>query len=129
MGEARYRALFLAMSMLMLTIGGKCSYLRAKLAHLVGHLPATTQILGSPFHQLYRQYGKEPKRFLEVAWVTGVFFLRTTGTVAEISRFELTLTGQSLAVDFIGRRKKEFSNRPAYEIKVQGTCDLGRPEK
>jgi len=39
MEEARYRALFLAMFMLMLIIGGKCSYLRAKLAHLVGHLP------------------------------------------------------------------------------------------
>src|SRR6266542_7098203 len=39
MEEARYRALFLAMFMLMLTIGGKCSYLRAKLAHLAGHLP------------------------------------------------------------------------------------------
>jgi len=42
MEEARYRALFLAMFMLMLMIGGKCSYLRAKLAHLVGHLPPTT---------------------------------------------------------------------------------------
>ncbi len=90
---------------------------------------ATIQILGSPFPQLYRQYGKDPKEFLEIAWLMGVFLLRTSGTVAEISRFELTLTGQSLAVDFIGRRKKEFSNRPAYEIKVQGTCDLGRPEK
>ncbi len=42
MEEARYRALFLAMFMLMLMIGGKCSYLRAKLAHLVGHLPAAS---------------------------------------------------------------------------------------
>ncbi len=89
----------------------------------------TIEILGSPFPQLYRKYGKEPKEFLEIAWVTGVYLLRTSGTVAEIPRFELTLTGQSLAVDFIGRRKKEFSNRPAYEIKVQGTCDLGKPEK
>jgi len=89
----------------------------------------TIKILGSPFPQLYRQYGKEPKTFLEVVWVMGAFLLRITGTVAEIHRFELTLTGQSLAVDFIGRRKKEFSNRPAYEIKVQGTCDLGRLEK
>src|SRR5262250_2479346 len=39
MEEAMYRALFLAMFLLMLTIGGKCSYLRAILAHLVGHLP------------------------------------------------------------------------------------------
>jgi hypothetical protein len=39
MEEARYRALFIAMFMLMLMIGGKCSYLRATSAHLVGHLP------------------------------------------------------------------------------------------
>src|SRR6266508_3315074 len=90
---------------------------------------STTQILGSPFPQLYGQYGKEPKTFLDVAWVMGAFLLRTTGTVAEICRFELTLTGQSLVVDFIGSRKKEYSNRHAYEIKVQGTCDLGRLEK
>jgi len=38
--EARYRALFLAMFMLMLMIGVKYSCLRAKSAHLVGHLPA-----------------------------------------------------------------------------------------
>jgi hypothetical protein len=37
--EARYRALFLAMFMLMLMIGVKHSCLRAKPAHLVGHLP------------------------------------------------------------------------------------------
>jgi hypothetical protein len=40
MEEARYRALFLAMFMLVLMIGGNCSYLRATSAHLVGHLPA-----------------------------------------------------------------------------------------
>jgi hypothetical protein len=40
MEETRYRALFLAMFMLMLMIGGKCStYLRATSAQLVGHLP------------------------------------------------------------------------------------------
>jgi tetratricopeptide (TPR) repeat protein len=88
----------------------------------------TIEILGSPFPRLYREYGKEPKEFLEIAWVTGVYLLRTSGTVAEIPRFELTLTGQSLAVDFVGKRKMEFSNRPAYEIKVQGTCDLSRQE-
>jgi hypothetical protein len=43
MEEAKYRALFLAMFMLMLTIGGKCSYLRAKLAHWAGHLPPQDQ--------------------------------------------------------------------------------------
>jgi hypothetical protein len=40
MQEVRYRALFLTMFMLMLMIGGKCSYLRAKIAYLVGHLPS-----------------------------------------------------------------------------------------
>jgi hypothetical protein len=39
MEEARYRALFLARFMLMLMVGGKCSCLRSKLAHMVGHLP------------------------------------------------------------------------------------------
>jgi len=86
----------------------------------------TIQVLGSPFPLLYRQYGKDPSEFLEIAWVMGVFLLRTSGTVAEIPRFELTLAGQSLEIDFIGRRKKEYANRPAYEVRVQGVCDLGK---
>jgi hypothetical protein len=46
MEEARYRALFLTMFMLTLMIGGKCPCLKAKLAHLAGHLPEPLCILG-----------------------------------------------------------------------------------
>ena len=44
MEEARYRALFLAMFLLMLTIGGKCSYFRGNPAHLVGRLPTASEL-------------------------------------------------------------------------------------
>jgi hypothetical protein len=53
MEEARYRALFLAMFMLMLMIGGKCSYLRATSAHLVGHLPIPS--LGLRLQVIFRK--------------------------------------------------------------------------
>jgi hypothetical protein len=44
--ETRYRALFLAMFMLMLMIVVKYSCLRAKSAYLVGHLPPTRRAKG-----------------------------------------------------------------------------------
>src|SRR5215475_13724644 len=47
MEEARYRPLFLAMIVVMLMIEVKCPCLRAKSAHLVGHLPAESQTRGA----------------------------------------------------------------------------------
>jgi hypothetical protein len=85
---------------------------------------ATFPIDGSPFPQLFRQYGDDPKKFLEIAWVFSAFMLTASATVAEVLRFELTLNGKSLEIDFWGRRKKEYMNRPAYEMKIQGTCLL-----
>jgi TIR domain len=85
---------------------------------------ATFPVDGSPFPQLFRQYGNDPKKFLEIAWVLSAFLLRASATVAEILHLELTLNGKTLEIDFWGRRKKEYMNRPAYEMKVQGICSL-----
>jgi len=85
---------------------------------------ATFPIDGSPFPQLFRQYGNDPRKFLEIAWVLSAFMLRASATVAEILRLELTLNGKSLEIDFWGRRKKEYMNHPAYEMKIQGICSL-----
>ena len=60
MEEARCGAVFPGNSIPVLMIGGKCSYFRAKAAHISGHLPHTPEeleqlgvagYLRNPFHQ------------------------------------------------------------------------------
>jgi hypothetical protein len=41
----RWRAVFPGDFVLVLTFEGKCSYLRAKSAHLVGHLPGGSSLI------------------------------------------------------------------------------------
>jgi hypothetical protein len=84
-------------------------------------------ILRSGFPSLYQQYGKDPSRFLEFAWITAVFQLKLSACVAEVRHLSLKLEDHLLHVDFRGRRKKTYVNAPAYEIAVRGTCWL-RPQ-
>lgn len=83
-----------------------------------------TEILRSPFPDLFKQFGHRPNFFLEAAWITAVMQLKLGGTVEHVSRFELTLDGRNLQVQFEGRRHKYYSNVPAAEVKVSGTCTL-----
>ncbi len=85
----------------------------------------TLAILRSPFPALFKQYRDTPDRFLRFAWIHAVFQLKLSASVAEILHFRLTLRGQSLDVDFHGRRKKAYVNVPPYEVLVRGTCNLG----
>jgi len=82
------------------------------------------QIEGSPFPVLFRKFGSRPKLFIEAAWITAMLQLKMSATVEQVSRFELMLDGNSLQVEFAGRRRKQYSNQPAFEIKVSGKCLL-----
>jgi hypothetical protein len=67
----------------------------------------------SPFPALFKQFGDNSKRFVEIAWILAVFQLKLSGTVAEILHLELTTAGDRLEINFSGRRKKIYYNAPA----------------
>lgn len=78
----------------------------------------------SPLPALFRQFGTDPQRFLEIAWIHLVFHLRSQNIVEDIRKLDLTLKDKSLEIDFHGVMKQRYSNRPADEIKVKGICDM-----
>jgi len=78
----------------------------------------------SPFPGLFGEFGSRPELFIEAAWITAMLQLKMSATVEQVGRFELTLDGNSLHVEFAGRRHKQYSNQPAFEIKVSGKCSL-----
>lgn len=78
----------------------------------------------SIFPMLFNEYGNEPDRFLAIAWVYAVAMLKLSGAVVDVIKLALTLEVDALKIDFLGRRRKEYVNRPAYEIKVIGKCSL-----
>lgn len=81
-------------------------------------------IAGSIFPNLFQQYGNDPKRFLDIAWILAALHLKLSGSVVEILRLQLTLKGDVLEVDFSGRRKRQYQTTPAYAINICGNCSL-----
>jgi hypothetical protein len=82
------------------------------------------QIVESPFPRLYKLFGSNLQRFLEIAWIYTVFQLKLSGTVSEILNLKLSLKDEALEVDFSGRRKKIYYNSPAPEMHIHGICPL-----
>lgn len=82
------------------------------------------EVKGSPFPALFAVYGKDPQKFLEIAWIHSAMYLKVSNCVVEIERLRLELEGQVLQVSFKGKRRKEYQNAPAYQIKVEGSCVL-----
>jgi len=82
------------------------------------------QPTGSPFPDLHEQYGREPTKFLEIAWITAALLLKMSGVVAEVTSLSLATDGAQLLVTFNGKRRKQYTNKPASTIKVNGTCPL-----
>jgi hypothetical protein len=54
---------------------------------------AASQPTGSPFPGLHEQYGRQPTKFLEIAWITAVLLLETSGVVAEATGLTVTIEG------------------------------------
>lgn len=80
----------------------------------------------SPFPVLFQQHSADRERFLDLAWINAVANLKLTATVETIELLELILLGESLQVEFRGKRKRKYSNVPPFAIEVSGICPLLR---
>jgi hypothetical protein len=82
------------------------------------------QIVKSSFPELFKLFGANPARFLQIAWISAVTQLRLGACTETIQQLQLTLRGTSLDVLFKGKRKKQYVNAEAYEMRISGTCSL-----
>jgi TIR domain len=96
----------------------------AMFENLVQGLNAAVKIEHSPFLDLYPVFGQDPQAFLEIAWIAAVTDLKLSAAIEHIHHLALGLVGDTMAVDFAGRRHRKYANVPPYEIKVQGTLRL-----
>jgi TIR domain len=91
---------------------------------LIAGQGALTRVKGSRFLGLYRHHRDNRKRFLEIVWIDAMLILKTSACVEDVEKLVLKLVGDQLEIDFQGRRRKDYVNRPPYEIKVSGTLNL-----
>jgi hypothetical protein len=92
---------------------------------LVAGLQVSLVVKSSPLPDLYRQLRNDRSLFLEAARLLAVLALHLSNTVEHVLRLDLSFEGtDAVKVSFEGRRRKEYSNRPAYEIHVEGICRL-----
>jgi hypothetical protein len=87
-------------------------------------LESLVRIKRSPFPTLFRQYGDQPEKFLAIGWVYAATMLRLSNVVEHVLRLRLSLTGNTLEVDFAGTRKQVYQNRPPHEVNIKGKCVL-----
>jgi len=80
------------------------------------------QVEGSVLPALFQTFGNQPARFMGIAWIDTVMRLRLSGCVVEVITLRLELEHGALKVQFHGRRRKEYTNQPAYEIRLIGQC-------
>lgn len=78
----------------------------------------------SPFPDLYKHFGNDQKRFLEIAWIAAAAQLKLSACVAEISTLSLSLADDRLHVIFSGKRRHQVRNRAPFEISFNGYCSL-----
>jgi hypothetical protein len=90
---------------------------------LQGH-GALLKVESSPFVPLFREYGKEPSRFLEIAWITAAMQLKIGKCVADIELLNIKLKGSVLAVKCYGKRARKYVNVDPYIIRIEGELDL-----
>jgi hypothetical protein len=90
---------------------------------LQGH-EALLKIESSPFVPLFQEYGNDPSRFLEIAWITAVMQLKIGKCVADVELLNLKLKGSIVAVTCRGKRARKYVNVDPYVIRVEGQLDL-----
>ncbi|MGA8908921.1 MAG: TIR domain-containing protein [Acidobacteriaceae bacterium] len=91
---------------------------------LVQGLDALLKIEKSPFVPLYRAYGGDPTKFLEIAWITAAMQLKIGRCVADLELLSLTLKGVTLAVVCHGKRARKYVNVDPYIIRIEGRLEL-----
>ena len=90
----------------------------------IGGQGTIIRIEKSPFPDLYQHFGTDIRKFLELSWIDAATQLKLSACVVSINKLELSLHGTSLQVSFKGTRQRRFSNIPAFEIHVEGWCNL-----
>ncbi|HSU15790.1 SEFIR domain-containing protein [Longimicrobium sp.] len=92
---------------------------------LVQGVGAGRSLVESPLLPLYRQHGSNPRLFLAAARLAAVLELRRTETVAHVLELIFQMEDpRRLYVRFRGRRRKIYTNMPAYEMAFEGVCPL-----
>jgi hypothetical protein len=61
---------------------------------------------------------------VDIAWISAVSHLKLSASIEHIDRLALGFEGDSMTVDFAGRRRRQYVNVPPYDIKVQGILYL-----
>jgi hypothetical protein len=90
---------------------------------LQGH-DALLKIESSPFVPLFREFGKNPRRFLEVAWITAAMNLKIGRCIADLELLSLTLKGTTLSVACRGKRARKYVNVDPFIIRIEGELNL-----
>jgi len=85
---------------------------------------AAIKIDGSSFPALYKEYGNQPSRFLQIAWISAVMQAKLSNTVVSVDYLSLGLKGSLLTVEFRGTRARKFTNVSPHVIKIEGKIDL-----
>ena len=92
---------------------------------LVQGVSSPAKIEHSPLPKLFREGGRDGNLFLAMARLVAVLHLRLSGTVEHVLELEMSFEGpNALSIHFLGRRRKFYTNLPAPEIRVDGTCPL-----
>jgi hypothetical protein len=93
---------------------------------MVRGLNAIWPIEKSKFPPLFEAFKDNREEFMEIGWVVAVADLKTSSCVETIERLELSLSGNSMKVDFSGRRRRQYTNREPFLIVVNGELKLER---
>ena len=92
--------------------------------NLVQGLNSIVKIEHSTFLDLHTDFGADPIKFVEIAWVAAIADLKLSAAVQQIDHLTLKLNRNILNVDFSGRRHRKYVNVAPYEIRVKGSIAL-----
>jgi hypothetical protein len=91
---------------------------------LVQGLNSIVKIQRSSFIDLHTDFGTNPIKFVEIAWISAVADLKLSAAVQHIDHLTLELNRNILNVNFSGRRHRKYVNVPPFEVNVKGSMIL-----
>ncbi len=91
---------------------------------LVQGLNSIVKIQRSSFIDLYTDFGTNPIKLVEIAWISAVADLKLSAAVEHIDHLPLELDRNILNVDFSDCRHRKYVNVSPYEVKVKGSMTL-----
>ena len=89
--------------------------------NLVQGLNSIVKIERSGFIDLHKDFGLDPQKFIEIAWISAVADLKLSASIEHINHLRLQLSGDVISVDFSGCRHRKYVNVDPYQINVKGS--------